>query len=651
MNPILWQPSPQRIEAANLTRFMARVRADQGTDVFDFASLYQWSIDFPEAFWSTFWDFSSVIAKKKGNDILIGGEKMLGVKWFPQARLNYAENLLKKRNDNECAIIFWGEDRQKRNLTYGELYSCVSRVAQSLRRDGLNPGDRVAGVLPNMPEAIIAMLATASIGAVWTSCSPDFGVQGIIDRFGQIEPKLLFICDGYFFNGKVFDTSKLINRVVNAIPSIKKAIMVSYIQSHQASENSVITGWDDYVANFSGNMPIEFEQVSFGHPLFILYSSGTTGVPKCIVHSVGGTLLQHLKEHLLHVDIHPKDRLFYFSTCGWMMWNWLVSALASAATLVLYDGSPIYPSSTTLFDMVDETQVNIFGVSAKYIDRIKKSGCVPFQSHDLSSLKTILSTGSPLVAESFDFVYHSVKSNVCLSSISGGTDIISCFVLGCPILPVRRGEIQCRGLAMKVEVLDENGLSVRQEKGELVCLAPFPSMPVGFWNDPDQQQYRAAYFEKYPGVWCHGDYVELSEHDGLIIHGRSDAILNPGGVRIGTTEIYRPVEQIDEVVDSLVIGQEWKGDCRVILFVMLRQDVVLTEALTEKIKKQIKAHSSPRHIPAKIIQVSDIPRTKSGKTVELAVRDIVHGRAIRNKEALANPESLDQFLNITELKY
>ena len=651
MNPILWQPSPQRIETANITRFMARLYADQGLDVSDYASLYQWSIDYPKAFWSSFWDFSNVVAKTKGDVILIHGDKMPGAKWFPQARLNYAENLLKKREDSDCAIIFWGENRQKRSFTYAELFSCVSRLAQALRQDGLKPGDRVAGILPNMPETVIAMLATASIGAVWTSCSPDFGIQGTVDRFGQVEPKILFICDGYFFNGKVFDTSKQIDKIVKAIPSIEKTVVVSYIQSDYVTENAVITGWDEYVSKFSDNPIIEYEQVSFDHPLFILYSSGTTGPPKCIVHGVGGTLLQHLKEHLFHVDVQAQERLFYFSTCGWMMWNWLVSGLASGATLVLYDGSPMYPSPTTLFDMVDKTRINIFGVSAKYIDHLKKSGCTPMQSHDLSSLKTILSTGSPLAPESFEFMYHSVKSNVCLSSIFGGTDIISCFVLGCPIIPVRRGEIQSRGLAMKVQVFDENGLSVRQTKGELVCSAPFPSMPIGFWNDPDQQKYRSAYFEKYPGVWCHGDYVELSDHDGLIIHGRSDAVLNSGGVRIGTAEIYRPVEQIDEVMESLVIGQEWKGDCRVILFVILRRNLVLTETLVEKINQRIKNHASPRHIPARIIQVSDIPRTKSGKIVELAVRDIVHGRPIKNKEALTNPECLDQFLNLIKLKH
>ncbi len=651
MNPVLWQPSPQRIETANITRFMVALRADQGIDISDYASLYQWSIDYPKAFWSSFWDFSDVVAETKGDVVLTHGNKMPGAKWFPKARLNYAENLLKKRKDSDCAIIFWGENRQKRSLTYAELFSCVSRLAQALRRDGLEPGDRVAGVLPNMPETVIAMLATASIGAVWTSCSPDFGIQGIVDRFGQVGPKILFISDGYFFNGKVFDTSKRIDNIVKAIPSIEKTVVVSYIHGSYATENATTTGWDEYVSRFPDNPTIEYEQVSFDHPLFILYSSGTTGPPKCIVHGVGGTLLQHLKEHLLHVDVQSQERLFYFSTCGWMMWNWLVSGLASGATLVLYDGSPMYPSPTALFDMVDKTRINIFGVSAKYIDQVRKSGYTPMQSHDLSSLRTILSTGSPLVPESFDFMYHSVKSNVCLSSISGGTDIISCFVLGCSIMPVRRGEIQSRGLAMKVRVFDENGRSVRQKKGELVCSAPFPSMPVGFWNDPDQLKYRSAYFEKYPGVWCHGDYAELSEHDGLIIHGRSDAVLNPGGVRIGTAEIYRPVEQIGEVMESLVIGQEWKGDCRVILFVTLRRDVVLSETLVEKINLRIKTHASPRHVPARIIQVSDIPRTKNGKIVELTVRDIVHGRPIKNREALANPECLDQFLNLIALKH
>jgi acetoacetyl-CoA synthetase len=517
-----------------------------------------------------------------------------------------------------------------------------------LRNDGIRAGDRIAGVLPNLPETIIAMLATASLGAIWSSCSPDFGVPGIVDRFNQIAPKVLFLCDGYTFNGKAFERLDQVEPLLKALPSVQKTVLIPYLHGEPPKVINQVTLWQDYLASFPENHPIEFVPMAFNDPLFILYSSGTTGPPKCIVHGIGGTLLQHLKEHLLHVDIHPGDRLFYYTTCGWMMWNWLASSLASSAELVLYDGSPLYPRADSLFDLIDEFQINIFGVSAKYIDTIKKAAVCPQATHNLSSLKTILSTGSPLMPEGFDYVYESIKSDVCLSSISGGSDIISCFVLGCPVLPVRRGEIQCRGLAMDVDVYDDNGHSLQGEKGELVCKAPFPSMPIGFWNDPDGSQYHAAYFEKYPGIWWHGDYVVLTESGGMVIYGRSDAVLNPGGIRIGTAEIYRQVEQIDEVLESLVVGQDIGGDCRIILFVILRKGVWLSDQLKMKIKQQIRLTASPHHVPEEILQVTDIPRTKSGKIAELAVRNIIHGCPVKNQHALANPEALEQYVRIKE---
>jgi acetoacetyl-CoA synthetase len=649
MNPVLWQPSVERQENANITRFMGLVRESYGVDVTEYAALYQWSIENPATFWDLLWQFADIKAERKGDVVLLHKDKMPGAIWFPDARLNYAENLLRHRDDCRFAISFHGENGVTWRLTYKDLYCRVSQLAQALRNDDIKPGDRVVGVLPNLPETIIAMLATASLGAIWSSCSPDFGVLGIVDRFSQITPKVLFVCDGYHFNGKVFERISQIEPLLKALPSVKKTVLIPYLHSEPLKTNSQLTLWQDYLADFSESHPIAFIPMAFDDPLFILYSSGTTGPPKCIVHSVGGTLLQHLKEHKLHVDIHPGDRLFYYTTCGWMMWNWLASGLASGAELVLYDGSPLYPKADSLFDLIDELQINIFGVSAKYIDAIKKAAISPKNTHNLSSLNTILSTGSPLMPEGFDYVYDSIKPDVCLSSISGGSDIISCFVLGCPILPVRRGEIQCRGLAIDVDVYDDNGQSLQGEKGELVCKSPFPSMPIGFWNDPDQKQYHAAYFEKYPGVWWHGDYVVLTESGGMVIYGRSDAVLNPGGIRIGTAEIYRQVEQVDEVLESLVVGQEIAGDCRIILFVILRNGVMLSDQLKVKIKQQIRQNASPHHVPAEILQVTDIPRTKSGKIAELAVRNIIHGHPVKNLHALANPGALEQYKRIKEL--
>ena len=649
MNPVLWQPSIERRGNANITRFMQWVRAFYGVSIFEYADLYRWSIENSAAFWNLLWDFADIKAERKGDLVLLREDLMPGALWFPDARLNYAENLLKCFDNRPIAIRFQSESGETRQLTYKELSNWVSQLAQALRNDGVQPGDRIAGILPNLPETIIAMLATASLGAIWSSCSPDFGVPGIVDRFSQISPKVLFVCDSYTFNGKVFDRLEQVEPLLKVLPSVQKAVLIPYLQNEPSKTNNQVRLWQDYLADFREDQPIEFASMVFNAPLFILYSSGTTGPPKCIVHSVGGTLIQHLKEHLLHVDIHPGDRLFYYTTCGWMMWNWLASGLASGAELVLYDGSPLYPKADALFDLIDEFQVNIFGVSARYIDAIKKAGISPANTHDLSSLNTVLSTGSPLMPEGFDYVYRSIKPDVCLSSISGGSDIISCFVLGCPILPVRRGEIQCRGLAMDVDVYDENGQSLQGEKGELVCKSPFPAMPIDFWNDPDQKQYHAAYFEKYPGMWWHGDYVELTESGGMIIYGRSDAVLNPGGIRIGTAEIYRQVELVDEVLESLVIGQDIRGDCKIILFVVLRKGLELTEQLKLKIKQQIKQNASPHHVPKEILQVTDIPRTKSGKIAELAVRHIIHGHPVKNRDALANPDALEQYYHIKAL--
>ncbi len=647
MNPVLWQPSAARQQNANITGFIAKVNKKYAIKLKNYASIYRWSIDYPEEFWSFFWDFAQIKAANKGTIIVSDRNKMPGAKWFPEARLNYAQNLLNNSDKNQCVILFKGENGFKQQLSYSQLIASVSQLVQALRIDGVSSGDRVAAILPNIPETIIAMLATSSLGAVWSSCSPDFGVPGIIDRFSQINPKVLFVCDGYYFNGKQFPRSDQIKPLLKAIPTIQKVVMIQFVQQEVTLTESRLTLWQNYIADYSAKEPIIFTQTGFSDPLFILFSSGTTGSPKCIVHGVGGTLLQHMKEHLLHVDVHPADRLFYYTTCGWMMWNWLASGLASGATLVLYDGSPLYPDAQVLFDLIDEYQINIFGISAKYIDAIKKTGITPKQTHNLSSLKTILSTGSPLAPEGFDYVYEAIKSDVCLSSISGGSDIISCFVLGCPILPVRRGEIQCRGLAMKVEVYNDGGNSIREKKGELVCTASFPAMPIGFWNDPGQKKYHAAYFEKYSGVWWHGDYVELTENDGMIIYGRSDAVLNPGGVRIGTAEIYRQVEQLDEVLESLVVGQQYQSDCQIILFVVLRNNLTLTEQLTTKIKQHIRHNASPHHVPTVIKQVNDIPRTKSGKIVELAVRDVINGCTVKNLDALANPEALKQFTEMT----
>ena len=652
-NAPLWQPSAQVMAASNMGAFMRAAERKYAIELSDYAALHAWSVREPEQFGRLLWEFCGIVAERQGDVAVEHRDRMPGARWFPQARLNFAENLLRRR-DKETAIVFWGEDKVQSSITYAELYHEVSRLAQALRASGVKAGDRVAAYMPNIPGTVIAMLAATSIGAIWSSCSPDFGVQGVLDRFGQIEPRILFSADGYFYNGKTIDLMPRLAEIVKGLPSIDRVIVVPYTQRSPALD-SIPRAVDvhAYMAPYKARN-IEFAQLPFNHPLYIMFSSGTTGVPKCIVHGAGGTLMQHLKEQSMHADLKRGDRLFYFTTCGWMMWNWLVSALACGATLLLYDGSPFIRNGNVLFDFADATGMTIFGTSAKFIDAIAKAGLRPAQTHRLKTVRAILSTGSPLAPEGFDYVYEHVKRDVNLASMSGGTDIMGTFVSGSPLLPVWRGEIQCATLGMQVEVFDDDGRAVRGTKGELVCTAPFPSMPIGFWNDPQGTKYHAAYFEKFPNVWCHGDYVELTEHDGMIIYGRSDAVLNPGGVRIGTAEIYRQVEQLDEIVESLVIGQDWPpdhpGDVRIVLFVRLRDGLALDPALSDKIKQHIRANTTPRHVPAKVVQVADIPRTKSGKIVELAVRHVVHNRVVKNIEALANPEALQMFRDRPELQ-
>ena len=654
----LWQPTAERIEQSKLTAYMRTAARQWSCGLNTYAELQRWSVEHPEQFWLSLWEFAGVIGER-GNAVIVDGDRMPGARWFPEARLNFAENLLRSRDDKD-ALVFWGEDRFKSRLTHGQLYRQVAQLAAALRGMGVVSGDRVAAYMPNMPESLVAMLATASIGAIFTSASPDFGVQGVLDRFGQIEPKVLIAADGYYYNGKIIATLEKTAEVVERLPSIARTLIVRYVGPPQQQldfDLSKIRGATllaDFVAPHAAVEDIEFARLPFNHPLYIMYSSGTTGVPKCIVHCAGGALLQHLKEQMLHGDIKSGDRLFYFTTCGWMMWNWLASGLASGATLLLYDGSPFIGQGSILFDYADAEGMTHFGTSAKFIDAIAKVNLEPARTHRLTALRTMFSTGSPLVAEGFEYVYRAVKADIQLASISGGTDLLACFVLGNPIGPVWRGEIQCAALGMACDVFDENGRPLRQEKGELVCTRPFPSMPIGFWNDPDGRKYRAAYFVRFPGIWCHGDYAEITAHGGYVIYGRSDATLNPGGVRIGTAEIYRQVEKLPEVVESIVIGQNWPpqapSDARVVLFVKLREGMALDEVLEGRIRATIRANTTPRHVPAKILQVADIPRTKSGKIVELAVRNVVHDEPVRNIEALANPEALEHFRDRAELR-
>ncbi len=648
MTDPLWQPSPADIANTNMDAFRKALEERSGEMISSYSDLHNFSVNNMEAFWDAFWEFAGIRASVKGDRVLIDVDKMPGAQFFPDARLNFAENLLRRRDDGD-ALVFWAEDKVRRKLSWGDLYDLVSRLAQAMRDEGIKPGDRVAGFVPNMPETIAAMLAATSIGAIWTSCSPDFGARGVVDRFGQTEPVMLFAANGYYYNGKEIDSISRIAEFLPDLPSVQKVVIMP-LTSNAADlspiENAVHL--DAFVAPY-GPGDIAFEQLPFNHPLYIMYSSGTTGVPKCIVHGAGGTLLNQVKEHLLHSNVKRDDRVFYFTTCGWMMWNWLVAGLAAEATLLLYDGSPFAPDGNILFDYADAEGMTLFGTSAKWIDACNKAGLVPRETHSLATVRLMASTGSPLVPESFDYVYNSVKPDLQLASISGGTDIVGCFMLGNPTVPVWRGEIQSLGLGMDVQVMDDDGNPVRGEKGELVCAKPFPCMPVMFWNDEDGARYKGAYFEKFDNIWCHGDFVELTAHDGIVVYGRSDATLNPGGVRIGTAEIYRQVETFDEVLEAIVIGQDWQGDVRVVLFVRMAEDVELTDDLIKQIKTRVRQNCTPRHVPAKVVAVADIPRTKSGKITELAVRDIVHGRAVKNQEALANPEALDLYQDILVL--
>lgn len=671
MDTPLYSPSAEHVAGTNLTRFTRELERRFAVELPDYQALYRFSIERMSDFWLSFWDFADLRAQARGERVLVEGDTMRDARFFPDARLNFADNLLRRRDDTE-AIVFRAEDQVERRLTWRQLYREVARLVPILRAAGVQPGDRCAGFVPNMPEAIIAMLATTAIGAIWTSCSPDFGVRGVVDRFGQSRPKVLFTADGYFYAGKAHQSLAKVREFLPQLPSVEQVVIIPLLGQRadadtraqliaDAPPRVAINSYDDLLGTQPGidrdrdrdsdsDSHIDFAYLPFDHPVYIMYSSGTTGAPKCITHGAGGVLLTQLKEHLLHCDERPFDRVFYFTTCGWMMWNWLASALAVEATVILYDGSPFHPDGNVLFDYAQAERWTLFGTSAKYIDALAKADLTPRDSHDLSSLRLMTSTGSPLVPESFDYAYQRIKPDMQLASISGGTDILGCFMAGNPNGPVWRGEIQARCLGMAVEVYDDDGQPVRQRKGELVCVRPFPSMPVSFWGDDSGQKYHDAYFARFPGVWCHGDFIELTEHDGVIVYGRSDATLNPGGVRIGTAEIYRQVESLPEVIEAIAVGQEWDSDTRVVLFLRMAAGHELTDDLRTVIKKRIRANCTPRHVPAKILAVTDIPRTKSGKITELAVRDVIHGRPIKNREALANAEALDLYGNLPELQ-
>jgi acetoacetyl-CoA synthetase len=648
MNPILWTPTQDQVNTSQMEAFRNQVNSRFNINLKDYFDLYDWSISNISDFWKAVWGFMALEFSGDYTQVVDDDSKMPGAQWFEGVKMNFAENLLRIRSEKP-AIHFKGEGQAVRTLSYNELFDEVEKLSSALRKIGIQQGDRVAGFMPNMPETIIAMLATASIGAIWSSSSPDFGIKGVLDRFTQIEPKVLFAANGYYYNGKKFDSLEKLNSILDQLPSVDHVVVTPYTDSNH-NISSVKNGilWDNFID--SNPSPLKFEQLPFQHPLYIMYSSGTTGLPKSIVHGAGGTLIQHLKELRLHCNIYPEDTIFYFTTCGWMMWNWLVSNLAIGAAIVLYDGSPLQPNSNAMWDMVDELGITHFGTSAKYIDACRQEGLSPIKTHSLESMRTIFSTGSPLVEESFDYVYNQIKKEIQLASISGGTDIISCFAGGNPTLPVYRGELQSITLGMDVAAYNPEGNAIQNEKGELVCRKAFPSMPIHFWNDPNGEKYHQAYFNVLPGIWYHGDYIEINDHGGVQIFGRSDATLNPGGVRIGTAEIYRVVDTFDEVEDSLVVGQKWEDDERVILFIKLNKKRIFTENLTKQIKQSIRNNCSPRHVPAIVLETKDIPYTINGKKVEIAVKKIIHGHTVANKDALANPESLDLYQNLNELR-
>ena len=649
MSKLLWQPSEQRMKNTNMYRFMNFVNQKFSLNFTEYKSMHEWSVQNLADFWACMWEFAEIKASKPYDQVADDFNKMPGTEWFTGARLNFAENLLRYRDD-QTALIFKGEAHESVKMTYAQLYDEVACVAQSMKHAGLESGDRVVGFMPNMPHSIVGMLAAVSIGAIWSSCSPDFGIKGVLDRFGQIKPKILFTADGYFFKGRKIDSLERISSILKQLPSIQKVIVVPYTQDRPDISN--VPNSEHYEDFKSPTVQdIEFEQLPFGHPLYIMYSSGTTGLPKCMVQSAGGILINQLKEMILHTDVKRDDTIFYFTTCGWMMWNWLVSALGVGATLVLYDGNPFHPDPGTLWKMAQDEKITVFGTSAGYIAALRDSGLKPAEKYDLTSLRAVLSTGSPLSVESFEYIYNHVKMDLQLASISGGTDLNGCFALGNPIGPVYAGELQCRGLGMNVKAFSsDHGNPVTNQEGELVCTSPFPSMPIYFWEDPKGEKYHSAYFDVYPNVWRHGDYVVLTERGGLVMSGRSDATLNPGGVRIGTAEIYRHIDRLDEIADSVVVGQTWKNDVRVILFVKLAQGIELTEQLKNKIKQTLRANASPRHVPAKIIAIPDVPYTLNMKKVELAVKKVIENRPVLNKDALSNPEALDYYANIKELQ-
>jgi acetoacetyl-CoA synthetase len=644
MGKLLWKPSDDRIKSSNMFRFLSFVNGKRHQNFTDYGGLYAWSVDRIAEFWADVWEFVGIRASKGYDEVIDDERKMPGAKWFSGARLNFAENLLRYRDDS-VALIFKGEDHPTRKMTYAELYDEVARLAKSLRALGVKPGDRIVGFMPNMPEAVAAMLASTSLGAVWSSCSPDFGIKGVLDRFGQIKPKVLFVANGYFFKGKNLDSLSRVADIIKDLPTIEKVIVVPYTE--KAPDISGI--YDAFKAPEKG-LEIRFEQLPFDHPLYIMFTSGTTGLPKCMVQSAGGILIHQLKELVLHTNLRREDTIFYFTTCGWMMWNWLVCSLGVGAKILLYDGNPFHPDPGILWRAARDEKITVFGTSAGYISALMNEGFRPGKECNLTALKTVLSTGSPLSEDAFEFIYREVKADIQLASISGGSDINGCFALGNPLGPVYSGELQCRGLGMKVHAFDENGKPVINQQGELVCTAPAPSMPIYFWDDPGEKKYRAAYFEVYPNIWRHGDYVVINDRGGVIMYGRSDATLNPGGVRIGTAEIYRQVETIEGIADSIVVGQNWKNDVRVILFVKMAPGHALTDELREKIRKTIRMNASPRHVPAKIIEIPDIPYTLNMKKVELSVKKVIEGQAVQNKDALKNPEVLDCYAGIKELQ-